>query len=742
MQHGLLRLVERGRRAELQLPLTAAMVGRFGRAADALLGSVWISLAAAKVLHAERDAYLVGLLGHAIGTTVTWFVVLLESVLGSLLIAGSLVWRSRVRGASVGLLLAFGVLAVAEPASPCRCAGQLVLLSPQGRLLLVAVMFALAGTGALAPSAPSGRGKACHRAPAARARIAALLLASMLISTWLLVQVGQRGQTTAISTDAELRAVVSISLASAPELHGTDRGPGPAVSTGQVTQANHDGGQFRGRVVLAEGGDPVEGARVWAATAEAPAAFACPAVTSGRNGDFVLSQSGPQPPSRLFVLAPGSRAWSADIADLPRQDGVLVAALAIGRVIQGRVLDPDGRPLPAARVEARAAHAEDVADPEAMVGWERSQAPELAVGRADEQGAFALRGLGAGPYAVHAFLAGFGVPIDGQRGATVVPEPLPGSSVNLTLWPLYEARIRVVDDATGEPLRFATIAADVVEDEHWGRASDGDGRRRASGRAPGSALLGEGTARTTLYRRSQEAPRHDVQFSIVAHGYPKTQVWVAAARVGTAEPMEVRVRRAATELLAKVTLRLVLPGERRGPTGRFRCALGRDQDLLSAPGYSLWFEEGKAVEPLPLPAGRYTFSMRGLYGGVGLVEAYARGSPLTFQVGNPEELMVDIPVSLGRVCVQARTEAGEPVSHYVLGVQTPAGERRVLTWLDLERPDPCEGPDGNLGRLFWLPAGACRLSIGKDGYDADVIELDVPGDGTLLRWQPVLRRKH
>jgi protocatechuate 3,4-dioxygenase beta subunit len=162
--------------------------------------------------------------------------------------------------------------------------------------------------------------------------------------------------------------------------------PGP---DGQVRQdlVLADGLEVRGSVVDAESGAPIEGALVgegWA--------FRRNAATDAR-GEYVMRGFGNAGAQELHARAPGY--GKAQLASLPSAtDGVMRVdfRLARGRIVRGRVLDPERRPLTGAYVAAVAS--EDSGE---------GQRTDWISGRTDAGGRFELCGLT--PELRHALLA-------------------------------------------------------------------------------------------------------------------------------------------------------------------------------------------------------------------------------------------------------------------------------------------------------------------------------------------------
>lgn len=150
-----------------------------------------------------------------------------------------------------------------------------------------------------------------------------------------------------------------------------------AEGTARVDLLLADGIEVRGRVVEAGSGEPIRGARVgegWT--------FRRSAETDAR-GEYVLPGFGAAGALELYAKASGH--GKAQRANLPAAvDGVLRVdfELARGRLVRGRVLDADGRPLADAYVAA-------VASEDGQEG----QRTDWISGRSDFAGRFELGGL-------------------------------------------------------------------------------------------------------------------------------------------------------------------------------------------------------------------------------------------------------------------------------------------------------------------------------------------------------------
>lgn len=244
----------------------------------------------------------------------------------------------------------------------------------------------------------------------ARALLVLLLAAGLGAAAFLLLrdEAGPGGAGAGLARpDAATEEEQSLS---APGLAGSGRGPrarpGPAPdeppSTGPAAAAGEVLAEVQ--VLDAATGQPLAGAQVWFEPAGSP----CPRLpdeaqvspppsplssravirhTTDAEGRFVLDTARhARPPAEaldVFAAAPGYRLGLACAVRL--DGGRATLRLARGHALQGRVVDPGGRGLEGCVVLARPAAA--AARLPENAGWAVS----------DEQGRFALSGLGDGP---------------------------------------------------------------------------------------------------------------------------------------------------------------------------------------------------------------------------------------------------------------------------------------------------------------------------------------------------------
>lgn len=263
------------------------------------------------------------------------------------------------------------------------------------------------------------------------------------------------------------------------------------------------GTAVRGIVADLEG-KPVEGAEVRAqAAAERspfPRAFSsrepepADAVTA-QDGTFLLADRAPGESLDLTVTHPSYGTESAPGVAVPREEPVRVVLKPVARV-SGRVLDPDGKPIPEAQVfliEMRS---------ESFGGGQSSLLPARLPrdAKTDEKGAFEIERVAPGPIQVNAQAP------RRQRARVEGLEVKPGrdlTNVEIVLAPGGTVEGRVLSPE-GRPVPNAQVS--VAETASQGMMvfssvqtkTDGDGRYRLDGVPPGPRTL-EATAEG--YRR-------------------------------------------------------------------------------------------------------------------------------------------------------------------------------------------------------------------------------------------------
>lgn len=158
---------------------------------------------------------------------------------------------------------------------------------------------------------------------------------------------------------------------------------------------------------------------------------------------MVLAEANASPCGAPEQQARVAREWRAahplpTASSLPTE---VVRAPKPGGAIDGRVLDPEGRPVADVLVRARS---------------EASPPEDAAVARSDASGAFRLNGLGSGAYFLRTWADGF-------RRATRENVVVGTRELVLTLTPTTRVVGCVVDRATGKPIDRFQVGDEVFE---------------------------------------------------------------------------------------------------------------------------------------------------------------------------------------------------------------------------------------------------------------------------------------
>jgi hypothetical protein len=165
----------------------------------------------------------------------------------------------------------------------------------------------------------------------------------------------------------------------------------------------------------------------------------------------------------------------ARVGPLAADQRVLEVRLPAERVIEGRVLDDRGAPVPGVRLAAQSARDADWEDAEAEV-------------RSDANGRFRLGGLGSVPYQLHVDAPSAFIPLETRE---VVPGAAP---LMIALTKGASARVRVLD-ADGAPVAGAHVSAGLHVD--WD-SDDPEALALAEARAESAARSGKTAADGTV----------------------------------------------------------------------------------------------------------------------------------------------------------------------------------------------------------------------------------------------------
>lgn len=235
-------------------------------------------------------------------------------------------------------------------------------------------------------------------------------------------------------------------------------------------------------------GQPVAGAevRVIEASADRMSRFLRmdeaeppPAATSGQDGFFRVEDRRAGETVDLDASRPGYAPASAPGVRVPTEQPVRLV-LQPSAAVEGRVVDPDGKPVPGTRVVV------DPADPMAMGRMRVFSASRMRQAVADESGFFRVEDVIPGAIEVRAIATGYTTAE--LKNLEVRPgQELRGVEVVLAPGAVIEGR---VFSPSGKPLVGATVSLSESSGFTFrGGASDGDGRYRLDGIPPGTRIV-------------------------------------------------------------------------------------------------------------------------------------------------------------------------------------------------------------------------------------------------------------
>ncbi|MGH9867133.1 MAG: carboxypeptidase regulatory-like domain-containing protein [Candidatus Polarisedimenticolia bacterium] len=493
-----------------------------------------------------------------------------------------------------------------------------------------------------------------------------------------------------------------------------------------------------GTVVSAEGGAPLKDARVdvyqsldTEARRERRAAGSFvedPIATGVTDGKGRFSVEVP-PGMRVLVAARGAGRGSVRIASLvtpgagepPKDLGR--AELAGGRRLQGRVVDPGGKPIAGVRVTGSARQTVRMG-PFAMrtrASQETAPPPAATTGK---DGSFVLEGLPERPVVLRAYAAGF--------APHTLPEPRAGGPLTLHLTQGLPLTGRVVTPA-GEPAPGAWVLAGEDGLEGTVRC-DGQGQFRFERLAPGErTLVATGDAIVVPHGDKTAIPAGPSWAASSPQKFTLPQATGAAApRLALRPGAVVRARALDAETLSPVAgawLALDQAGE-----GEARTAVAAERGEVVFTGVPagasrvLASAEGRIDEmegPRPLRAGE-TWNLAVALTGAATLEGTVRdaaghavpGARVTVSTSPAMRLPIAIPINI---------PYGEPVATDSAGrflLEKLPARRPLRLAVEVEGFIPWEATDMRLrpaehrtGMEIWLDAGLMitgRL-VDKDG---------------------------
>jgi len=466
-------------------------------------------------------------------------------------------------------------------------------------------------------------------------------------------------------------------------------------------------GVVRDRATL----QPVGGACVYAEPDDARSMGSEASVRTDAQGRFALGSGA----GTLCVIAAGYLPWTGLQTDV---------LLERGGFVEGRVLDPEGRPVPGARVWCHL--------PRNRCAWPAREdllpvADDLAGGAtlSDPHGCFRIDGLRDEVYELRATKAGYAF------GSTVNEEPplvRPGDrDRTIRLWPTSRIEMRAVDEETRMVVSTAQL---MLGTGNLTRR----GLRRTSDLVTGEALevadgLSGGVARASFAWSGAGDPGVEPTVTLWAQapGYLPAR---AEARVvaGATTSLVAELRRDSGTRLVPVRLSAGFadgtPFE-----GTLRLSLRGGLALVR-------FVRGEAERALPLPEGHVTLEPQ--------VEGWAgffwtpSGPRVAFDVPGPGPfriLLVGNPVRLDVRDAKGRAVRGydlavvrrvEPPFREAEGDEGHARQSTMRRWDIARHQNAGAGPD------LYLPPGPCRVTAALPGLGEAVAEVMADGRGGLL----------
>ncbi len=446
---------------------------------------------------------------------------------------------------------------------------------------------------------------------------------------------------------------------------------------------------WRGEIVFPRGTKRIPATVYYTSSgvADAPPAT----TTTDENGQFELPPPPPPAPGRRVVLVAEAAGWRAAIGLRPHQamPRPLVLVMVGGQVVSGRILDAQGKPVPAAAVRLQPRWQEADARGQLTPGQSLLRAAN-AVGlrglatASDGRGSFRLVGVPDATYDLYVTINGTDhtpdVEVDTQGGHVALGDVTIGTGFRV------EGR---VESRSGVPLAGATV-----------RLSRAEGRTR---------LL-----RTT----TDEAGQY------VIPDVPAGRWWMEARLAGlTGEREEVEVKGDGL-----FDLRLDDGGRLEGTllaggapyTGSFQLQLARPRGARSVAPYTLRARQGRFVlDGLPTgtaftltimaPGRRYAFHQE----------------PITFEPGRTQAVRLDLDMAVrfsGQVVTSSRS--GVPGAQ-IQCLHKDSGEVRLFT----------AGGDGHFEALGLRPGTWTLRVSGRGGAPTD---LDVVLAAGEIREQQIL----
>ncbi len=250
-----------------------------------------------------------------------------------------------------------------------------------------------------------------------------------------------------------------------------------------------------------------------------------------------------------------------------------------------------------------------------------------------------------------------------------------------------------------------------------------------------------GRIRVRLYLHDKAGdPRVPIRLRAWAIGYEESSQSVVPAQRDSASEIEIRLRRAGSDPLTQVYLRLNVNGSEHRPSGVFSCVLTDTALVGSTVTLSLAVENGMGTHPVPLPLGEYALTMTGVAGSAALWRRPLRDPNVRFQLERHGQVVVDLPCSGVPLRVAPRGPGGIPLAEYWIAVSSEHGSAQCATWQDLISFEECSVSTEHSGRLFWIPAAAGRLTVAKSGYTSLTRRVDLAGQVSGLDWSPGLDR--
>lgn len=491
--------------------------------------------------------------------------------------------------------------------------------------------------------------------------------------------------------------------------------PEPVLPEGRVLV-----GVVRGREAAAM--SPLAGARVHAVVRGATTVAGGPEASTDAGGRFRLVVG----PDIVAVVA-SAFGWLPSRVELPTPDangGELSFELERGLGVEGRVVDPDGRPIADADVWCEASR-EGAGTPvgRRVVARPSDPVPVVSHARSGADGRFVVQGLDAQPFLVRASKDGYALK---SRSALLARAPSEGHV--LVLGEAAVVLLRFVDEETAEPLPIGLVTVEPGPGLASSYAPAPRWRDRGVASAPEPTAIRAMRlefARAASGGGPPERPTAEVVAKYIA-GYRPVRTRIDL-EFGREQELEVRVPRAFPGPLVDVRFRLAYA--RGGAvSGPMEVSIGVSGEPSQK--FNLDFVGGVGAPTLRLPPGPYLVRLGGRRESRAWTSVDAGASELDLRDVKGAVVDRTLEIEGNPVAVDARDPEGRVVRGCAVLVETLDGTRST-GWMEGFDVDAGEGPS----RPLLVGVGRFRLRVnhGRLGHAEAQFEGDGSGTPVELR---------